>query len=70
MSGFIDIPVNDNEGNNIDTLRVNLDALKKLDKKMLYPIELKTKQGNCAYYMTYFYFSKYNINTNGYLFTK
>ena len=69
-SGFIDIPVNDNEGNNIDTLRVNLDALKKLDKKMLYPIELKTKQGNCAYYMTYFYFSKYNINTNGYLFTK
>ncbi|MBP5514433.1 MAG: DUF4153 domain-containing protein [Bacteroidaceae bacterium] len=69
-SGFVDIPVNDNDGNCIDTLRVNLDALKKLDKKMLYAVELKTKQGNCAYYMTYFYFSEYNINLEGYLFTK
>ena len=68
--GVIDIPVTDKDGKSIDTLTVNLEELKALDKKMLYPVLLEGKQGNCQFHMTHFYYNRKDVDLDGYLFTK
>ncbi len=66
----VELPVT-KDGEDIDTLLVDINELKSYSKKMSRPVLLRTKQEKCVFAMTYFSGSlPGSLYINGYLFTK